>query len=366
MLALGSLAFASPWLLAALAALPVIWWLLRVTPPAPRRIAFPAIRAAARAAAARGDAGADAALADPAAHGAGGAGDPGPRPSAAQPAGRASPATGRWCWWSMTAGRRRATGPRGRPRPTDLLAEAEREGRKVVLVTTAPLAAGEPPPPLAPIRAADARAAVQALQPKPWPVDRKARAGAAAGAAAAAGHASSTSGSSDGIERRRRPGARRLSRRPRQRCAMSRAEDAERRAAARRRRRRELAARMSASRVRSLPAPAPRPFMVRASGEDGALLARQRGDDRAGGDSSVAVRLAMPTELRNRIDPHRDRGRAIGRRGAAARRALAPPAGRHRRRAEHRRPAAAQRELLSRAGARRRSPKCAAAAPTIC
>src|SRR6266481_1054298 len=44
MLALGTLAFASPWLLAALAALPVIWWLLRVTPPAPRRIAFPAIR----------------------------------------------------------------------------------------------------------------------------------------------------------------------------------------------------------------------------------------------------------------------------------------------------------------------------------
>ena len=44
MLALGSLAFASPWLLAALAALPVIWWLLRVTPPAPRRIVFPAIR----------------------------------------------------------------------------------------------------------------------------------------------------------------------------------------------------------------------------------------------------------------------------------------------------------------------------------
>src|SRR3954462_3417950 len=44
MLALGSLAFASPWVLAALVALPVIWWLLRVTPPAPRRIPFPAIR----------------------------------------------------------------------------------------------------------------------------------------------------------------------------------------------------------------------------------------------------------------------------------------------------------------------------------
>src|ERR671928_2225157 len=44
MLALGSFAFAAPWLLTALAALPVLWWLLRVTPPAPRRIAFPALR----------------------------------------------------------------------------------------------------------------------------------------------------------------------------------------------------------------------------------------------------------------------------------------------------------------------------------
>src|SRR2546425_13025684 len=44
MLALGSLAFVSPWLLVALAALPIIWWLLRVTPPSPRRIVFPAIR----------------------------------------------------------------------------------------------------------------------------------------------------------------------------------------------------------------------------------------------------------------------------------------------------------------------------------
>src|SRR5450631_2134361 len=44
MLALGSLAFAAPWLLAGLAVLPVLWWLLRVTPPAPRRIRFPALR----------------------------------------------------------------------------------------------------------------------------------------------------------------------------------------------------------------------------------------------------------------------------------------------------------------------------------
>src|SRR6201988_359002 len=44
MLSLGSLAFVSPWLLVALAALPIIWRLLRVTPPLPRRVAFPPIR----------------------------------------------------------------------------------------------------------------------------------------------------------------------------------------------------------------------------------------------------------------------------------------------------------------------------------
>src|SRR5438552_16509772 len=43
MRALGWLALAAPWLLTGLSALPVSWWLLRVTPPAPRRIAFPAI-----------------------------------------------------------------------------------------------------------------------------------------------------------------------------------------------------------------------------------------------------------------------------------------------------------------------------------
>ena len=36
MLNLGVIGFISPWVLAALAALPLIWWLLRITPPAPR------------------------------------------------------------------------------------------------------------------------------------------------------------------------------------------------------------------------------------------------------------------------------------------------------------------------------------------
>lgn len=44
MLTLGPIAFLSPWLLTPLAGLPVLWWLLRITPPAPRKINFPAIR----------------------------------------------------------------------------------------------------------------------------------------------------------------------------------------------------------------------------------------------------------------------------------------------------------------------------------
>lgn len=40
----GSFAFISPWVLAGLAFLPVLWFLLRVTPPAPRLIVFPAAR----------------------------------------------------------------------------------------------------------------------------------------------------------------------------------------------------------------------------------------------------------------------------------------------------------------------------------
>ncbi len=44
MLQLGPIAFAAPLYLTALVVLPVIWWLLRTTPPTPRRIRFPAIR----------------------------------------------------------------------------------------------------------------------------------------------------------------------------------------------------------------------------------------------------------------------------------------------------------------------------------
>src|SRR3954467_4285433 len=173
MLALGSLAFASPWVLAALAALPVIWWLLRVTPPAPRRIPFPAIRLLL-----------------------------GLVPREETPA--------RTPWWLILLrtflpglfllalappllnpqNRLAGSGPvalviddgwaaardwsQRQTAALEILAEAEREDRQGLLVPPAALPPARPPPKLAPIRAADARAAVQALQPKPWPGDRKA------------------------------------------------------------------------------------------------------------------------------------------------------------------------------------------------
>jgi hypothetical protein len=39
-----SLGFASPWILSALVVLPAIWWLLRLTPPLPRRVWFPPLK----------------------------------------------------------------------------------------------------------------------------------------------------------------------------------------------------------------------------------------------------------------------------------------------------------------------------------
>src|SRR5918992_2155769 len=44
MLDLGLLGLTNPWILTALLSLPVLWWLLRVIPPTPKLIRFPAIR----------------------------------------------------------------------------------------------------------------------------------------------------------------------------------------------------------------------------------------------------------------------------------------------------------------------------------
>ncbi|MEL6980615.1 MAG: BatA domain-containing protein, partial [Pseudomonadota bacterium] len=44
MLSVGALGFLQPWFLAGLLALPLLWLLLRATPPRARRIAFPGVR----------------------------------------------------------------------------------------------------------------------------------------------------------------------------------------------------------------------------------------------------------------------------------------------------------------------------------
>jgi hypothetical protein len=44
MTALGPFLFGAPWALTALIALPVIWWILRATPPAPKDIELPSLR----------------------------------------------------------------------------------------------------------------------------------------------------------------------------------------------------------------------------------------------------------------------------------------------------------------------------------
>jgi len=44
MVSLGPLAFVVPWVLVALVVVPLLWWLLKVVPPSPRLVKFPAIR----------------------------------------------------------------------------------------------------------------------------------------------------------------------------------------------------------------------------------------------------------------------------------------------------------------------------------
>ena len=301
MLALGSFAFATPWLLVALAALPVIWWLLRVTPPAPRRIAFPAIRLLF-----------------------------GLRPREETPA--------RTPWWLILLRTVLAalvilalSHPLLNPRAhlsglgplvlviddgwaaardwtqrqqtaTDLLAEAGREGRAVVLVTTAPLASDEPAPPLAAVRAADARAAVQSLQPKPWAVDRK-----AALARLRALPVPPATGSiwiADGVEDggAAELGAyladqgtlRFIAADPGAAPHLLTPDDSAKSGTG------DPAAKDLAVMVDSLPAPGPRQVAVRASADDGALLARETATIESG-ESGALVRLPMPAELRNRM-----------------------------------------------------------------
>jgi hypothetical protein len=296
-LTLGALAFASPWLLLALGALPIVWWLLKVTPPAPRRMPFPAIRLLL-----------------------------GLVPREETPA--------RTPWWLILLRtvlaaliivalahpllNPRSTLPGSGPlilvvddgwaaahdwqkrqaAATDLLAEARREDRNIILVTTAPPATGEPAAPLSPIRAADASAAIEAMKPKPWPVDRKAaldrlKAIPITGATAAIWLA-------DGVDD---TGAKALATHLAEGAGLrylSAAQNDQPRLIAADTGTADLAERDLVVAVRSLPAPEPRPLTLRATTDDGAVMARELATLPANADR-VMVRLRMPGELRNRV-----------------------------------------------------------------
>ncbi|WP_200845424.1 BatA domain-containing protein, partial [Roseomonas sp. 18066] len=173
MTSLGPIGFVVPWLLLALPALPLIWWLLRVTPPAPRRQAFPALRL----------------LRD-------------------LPAPEETPA--RTPWWLLLLRLAAAAliviglarpvwgpgaassgdGPlllavddgwaSGADWPARMAAAqsaldgAARAGRRAALLATAPAEDGSPPRPTALMPAEELRARLAALRPKPWAPDRAA------------------------------------------------------------------------------------------------------------------------------------------------------------------------------------------------
>ena len=167
--------FVAPWTLLALLGLPVLWWLLRVTPPAPRSENFPAIRfllglnaeeetpahtplwlLALRLAAA---ALVIVALARPVL-------DPGTALSGSGPV--LLVIDNGWAAAMDWAGRKVAAGA--------LLDRAERAGRKSALLTTARDANGAPVAISAEMPVADMRARLAALQPMPWAPERAAAA----------------------------------------------------------------------------------------------------------------------------------------------------------------------------------------------
>lgn len=173
MLGIGAFAFAVPWVLTALIVLPAIYWLLRVTPPAPRLMRFPAIRL----------------LADLVVR---------------------EETPDRTPWWLLALrlilaaliiiGLARpllnpgADLPGGGPvilvvdngwaaardwparqaMMESVIERAGRADRRIVLLPTAPMTPGERPAPTGLLRAGDALSLAEALTPHPWPTDRDA------------------------------------------------------------------------------------------------------------------------------------------------------------------------------------------------
>jgi hypothetical protein len=165
--------FAAPWVLLALPALPLLWWLLRVTPPAPRSETFPAIRLL-MGLHAREE-------------------TPARTPwwllllrmtaatlvivALARPildAGSALPGTGPLLLVVDDGWASAGDWPRRMQAANTVLDRAERAGRQAALLTTAADETAAPPRITAIMPASDLRSRLAALHPEPWPPDRAA------------------------------------------------------------------------------------------------------------------------------------------------------------------------------------------------
>ena len=281
--------FAAPWLLLGLFALPLLWWLLRVTPPSPRLQSFPAIRLLASLRADEHTAARTPwwllalrllaaalviiGLAGPVLDAAGGLPGSGPLLLVIDDGWAAAP--------DWTA-RMQAAGA--------VLDRAERTGRPAALLTTARTEADGAPRLLPAMPVPDLRVRLAALRPKPWPPDR-----AAATAALSGATAGSVAFIADGVatggdaafgqalaavgpvsEIRPDPSPVRLARPPLAEAG-------------------RLVARLSA-----LPQPAERPVAVLAQTGDGRTLARVEGTIPTGA-ASAELPIPLPPELRNQL-----------------------------------------------------------------
>lgn len=175
--------FAAPWLLLALPALPLLWWLLRVTPPAPQTQSFPAIRLLAGL---RSDEETPArtpwwllalrmlaaalvivGLARPVLDAAAGLSGNGPLLLVVDDGWAAA---GDW--------------PARVQALQSALDQAERAGRPAILLSTARTEMDQPPRATPAMPASELRGRLAALTPKPWPPDRAAAAQAIQGVSA--------------------------------------------------------------------------------------------------------------------------------------------------------------------------------------
>ncbi|MDP6352571.1 MAG: DUF4159 domain-containing protein [Alphaproteobacteria bacterium] len=305
MAGLGALTFAVPWALAALAVLPVIWWLLRVNPPAPRQIRFPPVRllfdlrqteetpiktplwlmilrllvAALVIVAIAGP------LLNPA-----------PRLHGDGPLllviDDGWTAAARW--------------PARIETLESLIDQAERERRAIVVATTAPQAAGVQAdggrsPVSGLMTAAEARGFVRALVPRPWPADRAALLEAVESAAfqASLGGGADVAWLSDGLDGGDPEIARDLAGRLQRLGTLRLYVDDPRHLAKLLVPPETGSPDMRLEMLRAVAGPAT-PVWVRASTVDGRLLARQRLDF-ADGALRAAGELDLPRDLRNDI-----------------------------------------------------------------